>query len=148
MPRPKTKDEKQLLNYPVIIRLNETSFKRLEKMAKESNCRTVGEVARRIINGKHITLHHKDASMNGLMEELALIRKEIKAIGININQQTHYFHTSQSSAERAFYVSKTTELYIQCDYWLLPKCKELQERRKQIQIHYVRHRLTERAKSI
>ncbi|MGM9475190.1 mobilization protein [Pedobacter sp. GSP4] len=115
MPRPKNKDEKLLLNCPVIIRLNEASFKRLEKMAKESNCKTVGEVARRIINGKHITLHHKDTAMNGPMEELALIRKELKAIGININQQTHYFHISQSPAERVFYVNKTSELYKSID---------------------------------
>ncbi|KIA90959.1 mobilization protein [Pedobacter kyungheensis] len=111
MPRPKIKDENERLNCPVIIRLNKTSFERLEKMAKDSGCRTIGEVARRIITGKQIIMHHKDVSMNGPMEELALIRKEIKSIGININQQTHYFHTSQSAAERAFYVGKTAEMY-------------------------------------
>ena len=45
------------------------------------------------------------------MEELATIRKELKAIGVNINQQTKYFHTSDNDAQRAFYVLKTTELY-------------------------------------
>jgi hypothetical protein len=30
------------------------------------------------------------------MEEMALIRKELKAIGININQQTKFFHMSKS----------------------------------------------------
>jgi len=111
MPRPKIKHENERLECPIIIRLNKAGFERLEKMAKDSGCRTVGEVARRIITGKQITLHHRDATMNGVMEELALIRKEIKAIGININQQTHHFHTSQSVAERAFYVGKTAELY-------------------------------------
>ncbi len=53
--------------------------------------------------------------MNGPMEELALIRKELKAIGININQQTKYFHASKSSAERAFYALKTAELYRSID---------------------------------
>ena len=51
MPRPKIKDENQRLECPVIIRVNKASFERLEKMAKDSGCRTVGEVARRIING-------------------------------------------------------------------------------------------------
>ncbi|HEX8377953.1 MAG TPA: hypothetical protein VF602_09045 [Pedobacter sp.] len=49
------------------------------------------------------------------MEEMSLIRKELKAIGININQRTKYFHTSQSSAERAFYVMKTADLYKKAD---------------------------------
>jgi len=49
------------------------------------------------------------------MEEMALIRKELKAIGININQQTKYFHTSESSSERAFYVMKTGDLYKMVD---------------------------------
>lgn len=49
--------------------------------------------------------------MNGPMEELALIRKELKAIGININQQTRFFHTSATTVERSFYVMKTADLY-------------------------------------
>jgi hypothetical protein len=49
--------------------------------------------------------------MNPIMEELALIRKELKAIGININQQTRYFHQSQSEAQRNFYALKTADLY-------------------------------------
>jgi hypothetical protein len=53
------------------------------------------------------------------MEEMALIGKELKAIGININQQTKYFHTSQSGAERAFYVMKTTSFYRKVDEKLI-----------------------------
>jgi len=49
------------------------------------------------------------------MEELALIRKELKFIGININQQTRYFNSSRSVAERTFYVLKTAELYQSID---------------------------------
>jgi uncharacterized protein YbcC (UPF0753/DUF2309 family) len=45
------------------------------------------------------------------MEEMALIRKELKAIGININQQTKFFHLSKTDAQRAFYVIKTAQLY-------------------------------------
>lgn len=53
--------------------------------------------------------------MNGPMEELARIRKELKVMGININQQTRYFNASQSAAERAFYAMKTAELYGKID---------------------------------
>src|SRR3546814_20322175 len=80
-------------------------------IARNSNCSSVGDVARKILSRQRIVVFHRDISMNGPMEELALIRKELKAMGININQQTKYFHASQSSAERAFYALKTAELY-------------------------------------
>jgi hypothetical protein len=115
MPRPRLKDEKDKLSYSVIIRVNEATFKRLEKLAADSSYRTVAEVARKILANEHLTVFHKDTSLNGPMEELALIRKELKSIGININQQTHHFHICESSAERAFYVNRTAILYKDID---------------------------------
>lgn len=111
MSRPKLKDDKQRLSYSIIIRVNEATFKRLEKLAENSSYRTVAEVARKILSNEKLNVFHKDATMNGPMEELALIRKELKAIGININQQTHRFHISDTEQQRAFYVLKTAELY-------------------------------------
>ncbi|MES2456820.1 MAG: mobilization protein [Bacteroidota bacterium] len=115
MPRPKLKDEKEKLNHSVIIRVNEATFQRLEKLAAESSYRTVAEVARRILANEQLNIFHKDTSLNGPMEELALIRKELKSIGININQQTHHFHNCESPAERAFYVNRTAILYKDVD---------------------------------
>jgi len=43
---------------------------------------------------------HRAISMNGPMEELALIRTELKSIGININQQARYFNASRSATKR------------------------------------------------
>ncbi|MET4546264.1 hypothetical protein ABIE26_003591 [Pedobacter africanus] len=115
MSRPRYTDEETLLNHPIIIRVNKATFQRLEKLAEDSDCRSIGEVARKILSQERITLFHKDASLNGPMEELALIRKELKAIGININQQTHHFHVSESPAERSFYVTRTAALYKDVD---------------------------------
>jgi hypothetical protein len=114
MPRPKIA-EKDQLRHLLRIRVNDTVFQRLNALQKQSDCRSICEIARKILSKERITLFHKDVAMNGPMEELALIRKELKAIGININQQTHYFHTSQNPAERAFYVNKTAELYKSID---------------------------------
>ena len=114
MPRPKIA-EKDQLRYLLRIRVNQTVYQRLTALQKQSDCRSICEIARKILSKERINLFHKDAAMNGPMEELALIRKELKAIGININQQTHYFHTSQNPAERTFYVNKTAELYKSID---------------------------------
>lgn len=111
MARNKLSNRNDILSRPIIVRVTEELFTKLEKLQKESDCSSVGEVARKILSQKKINCFHRDISMNGPMEEMALIRKELKAIGININQQTKYFHTSQSSAERTFYVIRTAELY-------------------------------------
>lgn len=115
MPRPKLKDEKDRLNYSIVIRVNEATFKRLQKLANNSSSRTVAEVARKVLSNERLNVFYKDASLNGPMEELALIRKELKSIGININQQTYHFHIAESAAERAFYVNRTAILYKDVD---------------------------------
>lgn len=111
MTRKRAEKREELLTHPIILRVTETVFKRLEKLQQESNCQSVGEVARKILSREKILCFYKDVSLNAPMEELASIRKELKAIGININQQTHRFHISDSEAQRAFYVLKTADLY-------------------------------------
>lgn len=111
MPRKKMPNPEDRLTHNLIIRVNETVFKRLETMQKNSSYGTIAEVARKILSNEKLNLFYTDISMNAPMEEMALIRKEIKAIGHNINQQTKYFHTSQSEAERSFHMLKTEKLY-------------------------------------
>lgn len=111
MSRKKAPNQDSLLSRPIIVRLTEKQFKKLEKIRLKSDIKTMGEVVRRILNNRPIKLLHKDISMNQPMEEMALIRKEIKSIGVNINQQTYRFHISQSDTERAFHANKTAETY-------------------------------------
>ncbi|RZJ83151.1 MAG: mobilization protein [Chryseobacterium sp.] len=111
MSRRKATDQDSILSRPIIVRLTENQFRKLEKIRKESDIKTIGEVVRKILTNRPIKLLHKDISMNQSMEEMALIRKEIKSIGVNINQQTHRFHISQSDTERSFHAIKTSETY-------------------------------------
>lgn len=113
--RKKVANRERLLSHPIRTRLTRKNYKRLEEIARNSDCSSVGEVARKILSRQRIVLFHRDVSMNGPMEELAMIRKELKSIGININQQTRYFNASQSFTERSFYVLKTAELYQSID---------------------------------
>lgn len=116
MPRKKNRNREQLLTHPVIIRLNENTFKRLEVIQKQSNCQSIGEVARNILSKEKILMLTKDVTMNMPMEELISIRKELKAIGNNINQQTRHFHAAESEAQRSFYFMRTSDLYKNVGY--------------------------------
>lgn len=111
MSRKKSKDQDNLLSHPIIVRLTEAQYKKLDTILSESDIKTIGQVVRKILSKRPIKLLHKDISMNGPMEEMALIRKEIKSIGVNINQQTHRFHISQNDTERAFHTMKTSDMY-------------------------------------
>lgn len=115
MPRKKLANPDDLLSHSIIIRVTETVFKKLEKLQQESDCQSIGEIARKILSKQKINCFYRDISLNAPMEEMALIRKELKAIGININQQTHRFHISETDAQRSFYVLKTAELYKKVD---------------------------------
>ncbi|MBB2148969.1 mobilization protein [Pedobacter gandavensis] len=111
MSRKNTKEINSVLSRPIIVRLNEDQYSKLEKLRIKSNSRSLGVIIRKMLDNKPVKLLHKDISMNGPMEELALIRKEIKSIGVNINQQTHRFHVSTTETERSFHSIKTAETY-------------------------------------
>ena len=115
MPRKKATDQESILSHPIIIRVTETVFNRLEDIRKDSDYKTIGEVARKILSNRKIKLFYQDISMNAPMEELALIRKELKAIGININQITRSFNQDKAETHRAFYVLKVADLYKKVD---------------------------------
>jgi hypothetical protein len=115
MPRKKAKDQQQVLTHPIIIRVTRTVFERLDAKRKESDCTTIGEVARKILSNKSIKCFYKDISLNPVMEELAQIRKELKAIGININQITRTFNQDKAENHRAFYVLKVADQYKMVD---------------------------------
>lgn len=111
MSRKKATDQESLLSHPIIIRLTENAFNRLEEIRKDSDYKTIGQVARNILSNRKIKLFYQDISMNAPMEELALIRKELRAIGININQVTRSFNQDKAETHRAFYVLKVAGLY-------------------------------------
>ena len=113
MPRKKSDNPEALLSQPIVIRVTGNVFSKLEKIMQDSGCQSIGEVARMILSDQPIKCFYIDVSLNGPMEQLALIRKELKAIGININQQTRYFHQSRNDAQKSFYALKTAELYRQ-----------------------------------
>ncbi|KQS37173.1 mobilization protein [Pedobacter sp. Leaf194] len=115
MGRKKASNQEDLLINPLIIRINQRTFERLSKILQDSGCRSMGEVARKILTQEKINCFYRDESLSGPMEELALIRKEIKAIGVNINQQTRYFNASKSGSEKTFYAMRTGPLYKEVD---------------------------------
>ena len=115
MPRKKSPNPDELLTRFVRTRVTEKVYMRLDKVRLNSDCHSVGGVARKLLSQEKITLFYKDMTLNATMEELALIRKELKAIGININQITRSFNQDKAETHRAFYVLKVANQYKKVD---------------------------------
>lgn len=115
MPRRKSAKPEEVLSRVIRARVTETVYKRLEQTSKNSDCCSVGRLARKILSREKITFFHKDMTMNATMEELALIRKELRAIGVNINQITRSFNQDKAGTHRAFYVLKVADQYKKID---------------------------------
>lgn len=107
------KNEKsERLDYSLRTRVDKKSFQRLEKLFASSTCQSMGELIRKLINREKINCIYTDTTMNAPMEELVSIRKELKAIGVNINQITRSFNQEKTKeAARQYYVIQVADLY-------------------------------------
>ena len=115
MPRKKAAHPEKLFTHPVRTRVTQSAYERLEKLTDKSDSHSIGEVARKILSGKEIKVFAVDASLNAVMEELALIRKELRAIGVNINQITRSFNQDREGTHRAFFALKVADQYKNVD---------------------------------
>lgn len=90
------------LTHLIGVRVSAQMYEKLEALRKDTNCLTLGELARRVLQKEEIIFYHKDATMDGVAAELAVIRKELNAIGTNINQVTRYFNSKSLPNEKIF----------------------------------------------
>ncbi|SKC85086.1 plasmid mobilization relaxosome protein MobC [Ohtaekwangia koreensis] len=99
------------LDHLIGVRVSEAFYNKLEGLRKNSNCQTIGEFTRMILQKEQIIWYHKDASADAITVELTAIRKELKAIGNNINQITRYFHGTAIPSQKIFEALKILEEY-------------------------------------
>jgi hypothetical protein len=99
------------ITHKVTVHLSQAYFGKLQRWLSHSNCRSVSELARGILYKEQINWYHKDASLESTALELALIRKELNAIGKNINQITHYFHLTETTNQKMFHALKVSDEY-------------------------------------
>ncbi|MET4082980.1 hypothetical protein ABIB40_002947 [Pedobacter sp. UYP30] len=70
----------------LIIRLKPQEFALIESRFKKSIFRKLSEYTRNVLFEKSTTVFHRDKSMDDILEELILLRKELNFIGNNFNQ--------------------------------------------------------------
>lgn len=111
MARNKSQDQSSLLSKTIWTRVNVEVYERLSSLVKQSDCHSVGELARRILSKEKIAVYSVDRSMDPFMEELSFIRRELNAIGNNINQITRDFHSTDNATQKAISAIKVADQY-------------------------------------
>ncbi|HEX5170789.1 MAG TPA: plasmid mobilization relaxosome protein MobC [Cyclobacteriaceae bacterium] len=111
MSRKKAKDQSALFTCSIRTRVTEAVYNRLNAFVGNGDCHSIGEVARRILSKEKILCTYRDTTMDATVEQLALIRKELNAIGININQMTRYFNSTEALNQKAIQALKVAEQY-------------------------------------
>lgn len=81
------------------IRLKTEEHEAIRNRSKQTTCRNMSEFARQLLLGKAVTVLHRDRSMDEVLEELILLRKELNAIGNNLNQAVKSIHSTHGNAD-------------------------------------------------
>jgi len=95
-------DKAKRLDKLIGVRVSGDFYDNLESLRKNSNCRTLGEFARAVLERKEIIWYHKDSSHERVAVELSGVRRELRAIGSNINQVTRYFNGTTIPSQKIF----------------------------------------------
>lgn len=86
--------EQDALKYDIKLRVNQQHFDRLSRMLSQSRYKNMSELLRDIVCERQVITYTRDESLGIVMEELTRIRKELNAIGTNVNQAVRQINSS------------------------------------------------------
>lgn len=105
-----------MLTCRIHTRVTQSKFDELNTLlTKSRGIHSLSELMRYILDERSIVVHTHDNSLDKVMEELSGIRKELQAIGVNINQITHRFHVEELPEAKLFQATEIVKLYQQTD---------------------------------
>ena len=96
-------EHKIFLNHVVTIRIGDEKFNELKRLLQGNPQNDMSRLLRDILHNRPITVFTKDKTLDNVMEELAKLRSEIRAIGVNINQITRLFNTYPEPQRKALF---------------------------------------------
>jgi hypothetical protein len=89
----------------VIIRFKQAEFELLEKRFKKTLFRKLSEYTRNVLLEKQITVTYRDQAMDDVLEELILLRRELNAIGNNMNQAVRNINSAHGNADTRLWMN-------------------------------------------
>lgn len=110
MPRKKINPENELKHH-LQTKVTTAKYNHLCALLNQTTDKDMSGLIRDILHNRVIKTVTHDQSLDMLMEELAALRAEIKAIGVNINQITRFFNTYPEKQRKEFYARIAFDKY-------------------------------------
>jgi hypothetical protein len=107
----KTVSDREELKHRLFTRVNDRKYEELQRLLLRNPKNDMSSLLRNIIHNRPVKVVTKDLTLDNLMEELAKLRTEIKAIGVNINQITKKFNTYPEPSRKAFFAKVAFQEY-------------------------------------
>ena len=89
----------------LLTRLKPAEFTLLDSRFKKTRFRKLSEYIRSVLLEKPITVTYRDKSMDEVLEELILLRRELNAIGNNLNQTVRNINSAHGHADTRLWVT-------------------------------------------
>jgi hypothetical protein len=89
----------------VTTRFKEDEFKLIDNRFKKTRFRKLSEYIRSVLLEKSVTVMYRDKSMDEVLEELILLRKELNAIGNNLNQTVRNINSAHGGADTRLWIN-------------------------------------------
>ena len=106
---------KQELKHRLYTRVNDDKYRELVSILEKNPKNDMSRLLRDILHNRKVKIFVRDTTLDEAMQELAQLRYEIRAIGVNINQITHLFNTYPEPARKAIYAKMAFQQYLAID---------------------------------
>jgi|SRR5580692_8566044 hypothetical protein len=75
------------------VRMTEAEYEEVEKLRRQTTCRSISEYARKTLMGKPVILRYRNQSLDDFTTEMLRLKNDLNAIGTNFNQTVRRLHT-------------------------------------------------------
>ena len=99
------------LKHRLNTRVNDRKFAELKTLLARSRNKDMSALIRDILYNRPVKIVVRDETLDNVMEELARVRTEIRAIGVNINQITRHFNTYPEPQRKVLYAKVAFKEY-------------------------------------
>jgi MobC-like protein len=103
---------KQELKHRLYTRVNDEKYSELMSLLAKNPKNDMSRLLRDILHNRRVRVFVRDTTLDATMQELAQLRYEIRAIGVNVNQITHLFNTYPEPARKAAYAKIAFQEYL------------------------------------
>ena len=107
--------EKRLLKRKLTTKVEEEKYQELNTILSKNPNENMSSLVRKILYNRTVTIYTRDLTLDNTMEELARLRAEIRAIGVNINQITRLFNTYPEEKRKLFYAKIAFAEYLKME---------------------------------